>query len=94
MGTLGNSLVAPMNGYVKLVGLGLEFHVATRAYIRLRHQYDVRHNKDQRNGNGDIIPRNVRRLAKPIDRARGTSKRNAQQKGKQICFFHDFTAFL
>ena len=65
-GAFGDSFSAHMDGYVQLMGLGFKFRLAVGADIRFGHEYDVSENGYQQNGNGNVIPRNVKSIAKPI----------------------------
>ena len=69
--TFGNSLAAPMDGDVQLIGLGFEFGFTMGADIGMRHQANIRDNKDQRNGDRNVVPRHLGSIAKPIHRTRG-----------------------
>ena len=75
VGAFGEPLAAHVDGYVELMGLGLELCITMRTDVRPRHQPDVREDEDQRNGDGNVVPRHVGRLAEPIHLARGEKKR-------------------
>ena len=60
-----------MDGYVQLMGLGLELRFAMGADIGFGHEYDIPRHRDQGNGNGNIVPRHVHGIAEPVDRTGG-----------------------
>ena len=75
----GESLTVHVDSHRQLIGLGLEFRMATGADKGSRHQYDVTAHGDQGDGNGNIVPRHVSGLTKPVYRAGGQGEDDSGQ---------------
>ena len=81
----------------QLIGLDLEFSMAMGTDIGSGHEYIVTAYSDQGDGNGNIVPRHVSGLAKPVDRTGGQREEHDGQDEQQdgfFCVFHRVTAFL
>lgn len=91
VGALGKSLSHHVDGDAEIIGLCLELGSAVGANVSVCHQNKVSANGDQKNRDGNIIPRHVKRIPEPVYLAGGEHKRRAEQNGTQYCFFHSFT---
>ena len=84
-----------MDRHVQLIRLCLKFGLTMGTNIGFGHQYEVSADQNQGKGNGDVVPRHVVGVAKPIHRAGGHGQGDEQQDGDEDeCFFHEVTAFL
>ena len=63
-----------------MIGLGLEFGVATRANVGSGHHQTARAKRNQDDEDGKRVPGGLCRVAKPVDRASGQGKGERQRE--------------